>query len=366
MKAVAASGSSAVDGARSSKPDSANPAFARGVTEYELAVVPRLTVPVRLFSCPLCRYWLYPDDEHCPDCGAKSQHPRARWSRPLVVRWRKLGAGAGGIAGFALTIAAIPIGVGWLVLPPMLAGVGVFVGNEKGQANVRRAILFGRATGSLQDTAAKLRRLIVECDGLLARSAAARATAERILTGDKLTAALELSDETCSARMAAQDRYTVALWNVYLARFLNRLVPIVEALNSLSWDDSENAVVYTEQLHALGSAMLKCWSSERTANAELGRRFFARFEEALEGVSEIRGEIAQRRVRLADPGASNLDDADRGMSLVLRRELARYREMTQEIAAGKFSLGADEIDHALARLDEEKHLQHEMDAADGD
>jgi hypothetical protein len=304
-----------------------------------------------LASCRGCRYWLRADDVACPDCGLAWAHPGLPWKRRLHVTCIAIGAG---VAALATAIVA----AGWV--PLILALVGGEIGHVVHDAVVRRRLRARVAPGDcLTGAAAALAGTIADTDTRLARLVAARASIEEVVHDADRAVALEVTDSRAMARLRELDALTVRLWQIDFARWANRLLPVIDALDEISYDEADRRLAECSGVRRQGLGYFDHWRRDRAAASPEGREFLARFRAALAGVDTIRKELALRKALLADPDASHLGRAPQ-ISAALEGELQRFTGINDDVAAGRYGAAGsamhDEHDRLAGELEIERAL----------
>ena len=222
-----------------------------------LVALPRLTLSVtrQLHACHYCRYWLLPEDEFCADCGARSMHPEATWRAPVLTRWRR-GGGIGGAAiGLAGLVAGVPVVLGLLGVIPLAAVAGLLLGNEHAKSRLARQQRLERADDSLVRDERRTAAMITQCQEFIARISHSKQNVERVLpVGPERDTALRALAQAHAARIAQRDACKVRLWNVAFTRWGNALRPILDGLDTISFEEGDRRIAACEQLiaHANG------------------------------------------------------------------------------------------------------------------
>ncbi|GAK56131.1 hypothetical protein U27_03093 [Candidatus Vecturithrix granuli] len=258
-------------------------------------------------QCRQCHFWVNACEKYCPNCG--SAHPAILQKNVEWYAGQHLIALMTGCGSLAIAVSLIrAVGafagyfLGGLVMLISLSYYGFVLWKTRQFAQTSPISLHHSET-IIQERLRELETRQIRIHDMLQRDAP-----EQIFSSHPLPL-LETLQQALTTLQVQQDQYRAKLWEIALIRWMNRLKPLIENWQSITYEQCQMYLKTLAEMDASGETLLHEYRSlSRATTAE--KESIALWEQALEKIQEIRQALQAKQIAVTVKGISRFNDAE--------------------------------------------------------
>lgn len=256
-------------------------------------------------QCRQCHFWVDARDKHCPNCGIASpaiSQKTVEWyaNQHLIA----LVIGCGSLAIGMSIIRAIGAFSGYflggLVMLISLAYYG-FVLWKTRQFGQTSPNSLHRSETLVQERLRELATRQTRIYDMLQGN-----DPEKTFSSHPLPL-LETLQQALTTLQVQQDHYRAKLWEIALLRWQNRLKPLIEDWQSLTYEQCQIYLNMLTEMEVNGQALLHEYKTLSRATAA-EKESLARWEQTLEKIQEMRQALQAKQIAVTVKGISRFDN----------------------------------------------------------
>jgi hypothetical protein len=155
-----------------------------------------------------------------------------------------------------------------------------------------------------------------------------------------------------------RDRYLVKLWEISLVRWQNKLEPIADDWDKLTYEECDRRLHSLASMQKSGVPMLWGWEKTDLASIPDGKRCITRIREGLEVCHQLRRALLAKQAALAVKNIAPLDEVLD--PIAIPAALGRLELLNARAAIGEFSSAFRDLEAEHERLQIEDDVSREL------